>query len=216
MAFDASIVRAYRPVAWLWQVLGPWRYSIGAPLVMLLLSACSPRTAGAPSTAPATATVSAAVSPSACEVRDFEATVLQGKDAGLTLHGTLILQADAAGRLTTRFTTTDGKATRGSGQVNGRAINLFFELGGGKNIFGTGTLDHDFRECTGVLGGTLAGPDRNDTGAWGCSCCPCYIRTISPTLGLAPRAHAVRALASGGRRDEAIAVLSGKLRPASR
>ena len=157
---------------------------IGVPVLLLILTACQPGASQPPSVAQTTAPAAAART--ACEVRDFEATVLQGKNAGLSLQGTLILQADATGRLITRLTPKTGNATQGSGQVNGRAINLFFDLGGGKNIFGTGTLDHDFAECKGVLGGTFAGPDRADTGTWGCSCCPCYIRTISPTLGLKP------------------------------
>jgi hypothetical protein len=199
----------------LWHTL-PCRRDIvlGAPVLLLILTACQPGASQAPSISQTTTTAPAARS--ACEVRNFEATVLQGKNAGLTLQGTLILQADAAGRLMTRLTPKTGNATRGSGQVNGRAINLFFDLGAGKNIFGTGTLDHDFAECKGVLGGTFAGPDRADTGTWGCSCCPCYIRTISPTLGLAPLRPFRAARAAEQLRAGEFAVIKGNLVPAPR
>jgi hypothetical protein len=180
---------------------------MGVPMLLLILTACQPGVAQPPSAAQTTAPVAR----TACEVRDFEATVLQGKDAGLSLQGTLILQADATGRLTTRLTPKAGNPTQGSGQVNGRAINLFFDLGAGKNIFGTGTLDHDFAECTGVLGGTFAGPDRADTGTWGCSCCPCYIRTISPTLGLEPHRPLRTAPAAGQLSAGDFALIKGNL-----
>lgn len=198
----------------LWRTLSRGRdVVVSAAALLLILTACQPFSAPSAGQAPANATTGATAARAACEVRDFEATVLQGKDTGLSVQGTLILQADTSGRLTTQLKTKDGNTTRGSGQVNGRAINLFFDLGGGKNIFGTGTLDHDFAACTGVLGGALAGPDRTDTGAWGCLCCPCYIRTISPTLGLAPR-RPLGIAPIAWRGAAGLAAITGNLAPA--
>jgi hypothetical protein len=174
---------------------------------LLVLTACGASGTTSPGSA---VTVSPAAAQTACEVRDFEATILQGKDAGTSVQGTLTLQANTSGHLTTQLKSKDGKTIPGSGQVTGQAISLFFDLGDGKSIFGTGTLDHDFAACTGALGGTLAGPDRTDTGAWGCSCCPCYIRTISPTLGL-EQSEPLRASSTGRVYTEERATIKGHL-----
>jgi hypothetical protein len=204
----------HRRLGQLWRTRHDARAIATCVSLLLILTACQPGAAQTPSGARPNAT-SATAAQTACEVRDFEATVLQGKDSGLTLQGTLIVQADATGRLTTRLTTKEGNTTRGSGQVTGRAINLEFDLGGGKHIFGTGTLDHDFADCTGALGGTFAGPDRADTGAWGCSCCPCYIRTISPTLGLEPLTPLRPAPAMRRGDAQEVALITGHLGAAS-
>ena len=215
MSTRANTATVTRLLERLWHTL-THRHDIvmGTAVLLLILTACQPGAAQPPSVAQATAPAPAART--ACEVRNFEATVLQGKNAGLSLQGTLILQADANGRLTTRLTPKTRNATSGSGQVNGRAINLFFDLGAGKNIFGTGTLDHDFAECKGVLGGTFAGPDRADTGTWGCNCCPCYIRTISPTLGLEPLRPFRTAPTAGQLSSGDFAIIKGNLVSAPR
>ena len=150
-----------------------------ALLVLVLVSACNP----AAPTQSGTAGQPPAAQKTACEVQNFEATVLEGKNKGLAMEGHLTLQADAGGNLQIQLKTNDGKTVKGGGQVLGHAINLYFDLGNDQYIFGTGTLENSFADCKGTLGGTFAGPDRSDSGGWGCSCCPCYIRTISPPLG---------------------------------
>jgi hypothetical protein len=51
------------------------------------------------------------------------------------------------------------------GQVTGRAINLALDLGGGRAMFGTGTLFRPISECAGTAGGPLVGPEAVKTSA---------------------------------------------------
>ena len=97
---------------------------------------------------------------------DFEATVYQGPSAGLSLAGPLALQVDATGNLTGALTTNDGTSIQLSGQAVGRSINLFFDLGNGKHLFGVGSLENDMQACKGVGGGPFTGPEPGDSGDW--------------------------------------------------
>jgi hypothetical protein len=98
---------------------------------------------------------------------DFEATVYQGPSAGLSLIGPLSLQVDATGNLTGALTASDGTLVEVTGQAIGRSINLVFNLGQDKRIFGVGSLENDIRGCKGVAGGPFTGPKPGDSGDWG-------------------------------------------------
>jgi hypothetical protein len=98
---------------------------------------------------------------------DFEATIYQGPSAGLSLVGPLSLQVDATGNLTGGLTTNDGALIEVTGQAIGRSINLVFNLGEDKRIFGVGSLENDIRDCEGLSGGPFTGPEPGDSGDWG-------------------------------------------------
>ena len=98
---------------------------------------------------------------------DFDATVYQGPSAGLSLLGPLSLQVDATGNLTGSLTVSDGTLVEVTGQAIGRSINLVFNLGQDKRIFGVGSLENDIRGCKGVAGGPFTGPKPGDSGDWG-------------------------------------------------
>jgi hypothetical protein len=63
-----------------------------------------------------------------CEVPHFDAAVRVGPDKGLALRGALFLQANASGRLTALLQRSATSSVRGSEQVTGQAINLYFHL----------------------------------------------------------------------------------------
>ncbi len=125
-------------------------------LIGALIAACD--------SAPATqAPIQAAVD---CQIPHFEATVRQGPNAGLTLAGSLHIQADPSGSATATLTQANGPEIKAVGQVNGRAINLAFDVGGGRTVYGVGTAQNDIHQCTGDMGGPFAGPDAGDSGDW--------------------------------------------------
>ena len=97
----------------------------------------------------------------------FDASVRTGPDAGWTLKGNLVLTVDPTGSATGVLTQADGSDVKAVGQVNGRAINLAFDLGQDMYIFGAGTLTNTLSECTGQVGGPFAGPKAGDLGDWG-------------------------------------------------
>lgn len=97
---------------------------------------------------------------------DFEASVRQGPDAGILLVGNLSFKIDGNGRLSGALVTKDGRQIAASGQTVGQAISLIFNLDTDQHIFGTGTLEHDVQECSGVMGGSLTGPNAGDSGDW--------------------------------------------------
>jgi hypothetical protein len=121
-------------------------------LVAILLAGCAPASSSAQGT-PCT--------------MNFEATVRQGPDAGTAYTGTLKLTSGANGSLSGVLTQQNGGQVQVAGQANGRAINLIVDLGGGKHLFGVGTLENDFSQCKGAVGGPLVGPQSGDTGDWG-------------------------------------------------
>ena len=63
-------------------------------------------------------------------------------------------------------TQTTEPAVKILGHINGRVINLLFDLGNNKILSGTGLLQHDMRECQGTVDGPLVGPGERDSGTW--------------------------------------------------
>jgi hypothetical protein len=102
-----------------------------------------------------------------CEF-EFDAAVYQGPSAGLALIGTLQFDLDAMGGLSGSFALEDGNEVLVVGQVTGRAVNLLFDLGDERYIFGAGTSLNNVRDedCGGALGGSLVGPEPGDSGDW--------------------------------------------------
>jgi len=104
--------------------------------------------------------------PAVC-VMSFEANVRHGPSAGLALQGVLTLQVEPDGRIDTGvLALADGSTIPVVGQTNGRAINLFFDLGDGTFIAGVGTAQYAVRECRGPMGGPFTGPLDGDAGDW--------------------------------------------------
>jgi hypothetical protein len=99
----------------------------------------------------------------------FEATVYEGPSAGLALVGSLQFDLDPDGGLTGVFALEDGSEALVAGQVAGRAVNLIFDLGDERYIYGVGTALYNVRDedCGGALGGPLVGPEPGDSGDWG-------------------------------------------------
>jgi hypothetical protein len=98
----------------------------------------------------------------------FEATVLSGPDAELSLIGTLGLDVDETGAASGMLVTDTGLEVAVVGQINGRAINLAFDLGDSVYIFGLGTSVEPIGadSCGLSLGGPFVGPAPDDTGTW--------------------------------------------------
>jgi hypothetical protein len=120
----------------------------------------------------------------------FEAVVDQGPDKGLSVVGTLTIDVDANGSMSGTLQPTSGANIAVIGQVTGRAINLAMDLGGGKSMFGTGTLFNPISQCSGTAGGPLVGPEIVATGEE---------RSLHPaTQGIVERNHGVWGYAIGG------------------
>lgn len=98
---------------------------------------------------------------------NFEATVHQGPNVGLSLAGPLALEVDSTGNLTGVLTTNGGTYIQATGQAVGHSINLVFDLGDDKHIFGVGSLENNIQECKGAIGGPFTGPEPGDSGDWG-------------------------------------------------
>lgn len=118
-----------------------------------------------------TARVSHAEDASSCTLEYFRADVAQGPNKGLSLLGKLTLNIDANGGVTGALTPDGGSAEiKVAGQVNGRAINLAFDVSQTDKpnwyIFGVGTAWNAVKDCNSVLGGPFAGPDAGDLGDW--------------------------------------------------
>ncbi len=96
---------------------------------------------------------------------EFEATVHQGPNAGLELIGELEMNIEETGSVSGTLIGEDGEVPV-VGQADGRAINLVFDLGDGRKVFGVGAAEEDLRECEGDFGGPLEGPDSGDLGGW--------------------------------------------------
>ncbi|MEP7293252.1 MAG: hypothetical protein ABI835_15820 [Chloroflexota bacterium] len=98
----------------------------------------------------------------------FEATVLTGPDAELSLVGTVGLDVDEFGSASGLLTTDTDLEVPIVGQINGRAINLAFDLGDDVYIFGLGTSVESIgaESCGLSLGGPFVGPAPDDTGTW--------------------------------------------------
>jgi len=116
-------------------------------------------------------TAANANSSGSCTIHGFEADVRSGPTAGMQLSGTLTLVANGNGALTGSLLSDDRQVyVTLKGEVNGYALNLAFDLGySGRTqtyIFGTGTLQHPFPDCSGATGGLLVGPQTGDNGVW--------------------------------------------------
>jgi hypothetical protein len=128
------------------------RLMIISALCVLMLAGCAPGIM--------------AVAPTQCG-GDLEATVYHGPSAGTKLKGKLDFQIDAAGSLEGSLVTEDGGAIPVVGQVNGRAVNLVFEVSEEHYIFGVGAGEAPIYQCTGYMGGGFTGPQPGDSGDWG-------------------------------------------------
>lgn len=129
-----------------------WRfYSMLWLVVSVLLTACQPGFAP-------TRTV-------ACNTQ-FEATVHHGPNAGLSVTGTLLFFLDHSGEVSGVVVTGDGREIPTSGQANGRAINLTFQLDEQQYLFGVGSAENPINTCTGYWGGSFTGPASGDSGDW--------------------------------------------------
>ncbi len=121
-----------------------------------------------------------------CTYEGFEATILQGTNAGLTLQGALELTADASGKLTGLLHLIDGHHMHVAGQVTGSLIGLMFDARATADdpltfVYGTGVILGDFADChPGSIGGTLTGPAYDDMGTWSDPCYPRYGRPGLP------------------------------------
>jgi hypothetical protein len=102
----------------------------------------------------------------ACSL-DFEATVHFGPSAGRSFSGRLDVQLESSGELSGTLTQPDGVQLPVSGQANGRALNLLFDLGNSGYVFGAGTTQFNLDDCRGVGGGPFSGPLPGDIGDWG-------------------------------------------------
>ena len=127
-------------------------------LLPLFLAACASTSASA---------TSASTTSFNCTFKQFSAVVYEGPDKGLSVEGQLTLQVNQSGSLTGTLKQTKGSDIPVVGQANGRAINLIFDLGQSRLLFGVGTLQQDIHTCAGAAGGPLVGPRGADSGNWG-------------------------------------------------
>ena len=106
-----------------------------------------------------------------------------GPSAPLSLAGALTLQIDPSGSVTGQLTSdvvsADGADVSAVlpaapipvvGQINGRSVNLVFELAEDKHVFGSGSSTTDLSGCEGPIdgsvGGAAVGPEEGDRGDW--------------------------------------------------
>lgn len=99
----------------------------------------------------------------------FQAGVYYGPSTGLFLDGQLVFNLLDDGGIEGYYVSLDQTvAYEMSGQVNGRAVNLMFDLGDGKYVYGVGTAKDRFDggNCGTQLGGPLVGSEPGDMGDW--------------------------------------------------
>src|SRR3954471_8700775 len=89
---------------------------------------------------------------------NFEATVYQGPSAGTKLTGDFNLRISSIGELSGVLHTADDKDVTVTGQANGHALNLVFNVGDQQYIFGSGAAQLPVYECASVWGGGFTGP----------------------------------------------------------
>jgi hypothetical protein len=135
------------------------------PFVLILLIALTLVLVACGSTDPSSPSSGAASF--SCTFKQFSATVYQGPDRGLSVQGQLTLQVNQTGSLSGTLKQTSGPDVSVVGQADGRAINLVFNLGQNRLLFGVGTLQQDIHSCAGAAGGPLVGPNGPDSGNWG-------------------------------------------------
>ena len=86
----------------------------------------------------------------------FKATTDVGIGEGLKLLGSLSFRVDPSGSLSGTFTSSGQPDIQVVGQVAGRSVNLAADLGGGKYLFGSGTVQSSANGCPTIAGGPLA------------------------------------------------------------
>ena len=103
-----------------------------------------------------------------CEYR-FDATVRNGTNKGVYLHGTLGLLQDSDTTATGFVVPDDEKAQTVPVQAELGAdlgITLTFTLPDNTTIVGTGTMDTTIAGCFGMMEGSFQGPGADDAGDW--------------------------------------------------
>ena len=99
---------------------------------------------------------------------NFDASVRQGPDKGLSLKGKLTFNVDEDGTVTGKLTQKNGKVFKMSGQAYGRMVTMAFYVKDKGFIYGSGMflekLDGKFSGLR--AGGTLSGPREGDLGDW--------------------------------------------------
>lgn len=96
---------------------------------------------------------------------EFEVTIIQGPDAGLTLVGNLTIQVDPSGNIEGALTGTGRPQVQVTGQVSGGSIQLVLHLGDGSSISGVGPLPDGLAPGV-VIAGIALGPRPGDKGNW--------------------------------------------------
>jgi hypothetical protein len=96
----------------------------------------------------------------------FTATVVQGPAKGQVYSGKLQVAIMSSGAIAGKLVTAQGQSVAVTGQITGQLIGLYFNIGKGKNIFGTGLVGYDTFQHAPVMGGTFTGPDDLSTGVW--------------------------------------------------
>lgn len=108
----------------------------------------------------------------------FEAVVREGPSAGLALRGLLQLPVPGEdGALAGRLYPEDGEGgyldepVGVVGQAEPDAVSLRFTTAEGAVLEGTGPLPAPLESCPEPLEGPLTGPEADDAGDWGGTCC---------------------------------------------
>jgi hypothetical protein len=86
----------------------------------------------------------------------FKASTGLSVGEGLQLLGSLTFQVDTSGALSGNFVSGGQPAIQVVGQVSGRSVNLAAALGGGRYLFGSGTVQSAADGCPTIAGGPLA------------------------------------------------------------
>lgn len=114
----------------------------------------------------AVALPSAMLSDGTCGV-PFELEVRQGPSAGTVVSGILSLAVDADGTTIGWLRAGNGEVATVTGQINGQAVALRFDLGGEDVVFGTGSSVGELAACAVTdMGGSAVGPKPGDFGDW--------------------------------------------------
>ncbi len=100
-----------------------------------------------------------------CELR-FVGAVRGGPSGNLALRGDLALRIHGSGRVSGTLSSRGGTRATAAGEADGRAINLVFDLGGGRLMYAVGASRDDIRDCNSEIGGPLVGPGRGANGDW--------------------------------------------------
>lgn len=128
-----------------------------------------PKLAGAQEASPTPTSValpSAMLRDGRCGV-PFELAIRQGPSAGTTISGILAVAIASDGSATGSLMSGDGEVATVTGQIDGQAVALRFDLGGDDVVFGTGVSLGSLGTCTvSDMGGSAVGPKPGDLGDW--------------------------------------------------